>query len=87
MRICVVGAGAIGGLLGAKLALADNEVTLFDQGAHLEAIKRNGLKLIWEDDSESWRRSVRRTSSSWRSRPITSNRSRPRSAKWSDRRR
>jgi ketopantoate reductase len=52
MRICVVGAGAIGGLLGAKLALADNEVTLFDQGAHLEAIKRNGLKLIWEDDSE-----------------------------------
>ena len=44
MRICVVGAGAIGGLLGAKLALADNEVTLFDQGAHLEAIKRNGLK-------------------------------------------
>jgi len=52
MRICVIGAGAIGGLLGAKLALTGNEVTLFDQGAHLEAIKQDGLKLIWEDGRE-----------------------------------
>ena len=49
MKICVVGAGAIGGLMAAKLALAGNEVTVIDQGAHLAAIQKNGLKLIWED--------------------------------------
>ncbi len=43
MRVCVVGAGAIGGLLGAKLALGGEDVTLIDVGAHLEAIMNNGL--------------------------------------------
>ena len=52
MKICVVGAGAIGGLMGAKMALAGNDVTVIDQGAHLEAIRKDGLKLIWEDGSE-----------------------------------
>ena len=52
MKICVVGAGAIGGLLAAKFAAAGNEVTVIDQGAHLAAIQENGLKLIWQDDSE-----------------------------------
>ncbi len=52
MKICVVGAGAIGGLMGAKLALAGNDVTIIDKGAHLEAIAKNGLKLIWEDGGE-----------------------------------
>ncbi len=52
MKICVVGAGAIGGLMGAKLALAGEQVTVVDQGAHLEAIRKNGLKLIWEDGTE-----------------------------------
>jgi ketopantoate reductase len=52
MKICVIGAGAIGGLMGAKLALAGNHVTVIDQGAHLDAIRENGLKLIWEDGSE-----------------------------------
>ncbi len=52
MKICVVGAGAIGGLMAAKFALADEEVTVIDQGAHLAAIKKNGLKLIWQDGSE-----------------------------------
>ncbi len=52
MKVCVVGAGAIGGLMGAKLALAGNDVVVVDQGAHLEAIKKDGLKLIWEDGSE-----------------------------------
>jgi ketopantoate reductase len=53
MKICIVGAGAIGGLMGAKFALAGEEVTLIDQGAHLAAIRKNGLKLIWEDGSEA----------------------------------
>jgi 2-dehydropantoate 2-reductase len=49
MRVCVVGAGAIGGLIAAKLALAGNAVTVIDLGAHLSAIKQNGLKLEWHD--------------------------------------
>ena len=49
MRICIVGAGAIGGLLGARLALAGNDVSLIARGPHLEAIARDGLRLIGED--------------------------------------
>lgn len=52
MKICVVGAGAIGGLLAVKLGAAGNEVTVIDQGAHLAAIQSEGLKLNWEDGSE-----------------------------------
>ena len=52
MKICVVGAGAIGGLMGVKLALAGEDVTLIDVGAHLDAIKKNGLKVIAPDGSE-----------------------------------
>ena len=52
MRICVIGAGAIGGLMAAKLALAGNDVSVVDQGPHLKAIREKGLKLIWEDGSE-----------------------------------
>ncbi len=63
MRICIVGAGAIGGLMGAKFALAGEEVTLIDQGAHLAAIRENGLKLIWEDGSESVANTVAATDS------------------------
>jgi 2-dehydropantoate 2-reductase len=48
-RICVVGAGAIGGLLAAKFALAGEDVTVIDQGAHLSAIQKGGLKLEWHD--------------------------------------
>ncbi|MEH1874493.1 2-dehydropantoate 2-reductase [Nostoc sp.] len=51
MKICIVGAGAIGGYLGAKLALAGEEVTLIARGSHLEAIKKNGLKLLMADGS------------------------------------
>jgi 2-dehydropantoate 2-reductase len=63
MRICVVGAGSIGGMLGARLALAGEDVTLVARGAHLEAIRKNGLKLIGEDGSEYVAKNVRATSS------------------------
>jgi 2-dehydropantoate 2-reductase len=63
MRICVVGAGAIGGLLGVRLALSGNEVTLIDQGAHLEAIKGNGLKLVMADGAEHVAKDVKATNS------------------------
>lgn len=52
MKICIVGAGAIGGLLGVKLALAGEDVTLVARGVNLEAIKSGGMKLIAEDGSE-----------------------------------
>jgi len=52
MRICIVGAGAIGGLLAVKFAEGGNDVTVVDQGAHLAAIRRSGLTLLWEDGSE-----------------------------------
>ncbi|MBD6620495.1 2-dehydropantoate 2-reductase [Komarekiella sp. 'clone 1'] len=51
MKICIVGAGAIGGYLGAKLALAGEAVTLIARGSHLEAIQKNGLRLIMADGS------------------------------------
>lgn len=46
MKVCVVGAGAIGGYLAGKLALAGNEVSVLARGAHREAIRRNGLLLV-----------------------------------------
>jgi 2-dehydropantoate 2-reductase len=45
MKICVVGAGAIGGFLAAKLAAADEEVSVIARGPHLEAIRARGLRL------------------------------------------
>lgn len=63
MKICVVGAGAIGGYLGVKLALAGEDVTLIARGAHLEAIRNNGLKLIMHDGSEHVAKNVKATSS------------------------
>ena len=49
MKICIVGAGAIGGLLGARLAVAGEEVTLIARGAHLEAIRARGLEVTMND--------------------------------------
>jgi 2-dehydropantoate 2-reductase len=46
MKICIFGAGAIGGYLGVQLALAGTDVSLIARGAHLEAIRRNGLRLL-----------------------------------------
>lgn len=45
MKICVIGAGAIGGLLAAKLAQAGEEVSVVARGAHLAAIRAQGLVL------------------------------------------
>ncbi|MCC7276284.1 MAG: 2-dehydropantoate 2-reductase [Alphaproteobacteria bacterium] len=46
MRICVFGAGAIGGYLAAELALAGEAVTVIARGAHLQAIRDKGLTLL-----------------------------------------
>jgi 2-dehydropantoate 2-reductase len=45
MNICVVGAGAIGGWVAARLALAGNDVSLVARGETLEAIDSQGLRL------------------------------------------
>ncbi len=53
MKICVVGAGAIGGLLAIKLAQSGNDVTVIARGPNLKAIQEHGFKLIAENGSES----------------------------------
>lgn len=45
MKICVFGAGAIGGFMGVKLSLAGADVSLIARGPHLAAIRQNGLTL------------------------------------------
>ena len=45
MRICIYGAGAIGGLLGARLARSGAEVSLIARGPHLAAMRERGLTL------------------------------------------
>jgi 2-dehydropantoate 2-reductase len=52
MRIAVIGAGAIGGMLAVRLALSGHTLTIVEQGAHLEAIRNNGLKLVHHDGTE-----------------------------------
>jgi 2-dehydropantoate 2-reductase len=52
MRIAIVGCGAIGGYVGAKLALAGEQVTFLVRGANLEALRRRGLRLILGDGPE-----------------------------------
>lgn len=46
MRICVFGAGSIGGNFATRLALAGNEVSIVVRGAHLEAVRARGLTMI-----------------------------------------
>lgn len=45
MKICIYGAGAIGGYLGVQLSLAGEDVTLIARGPHLEAMQKNGVRL------------------------------------------
>ena len=59
MKFAVVGAGAIGGYLGARLAIAGEEVTFIARNRNLAAINANGFKLIEEDGSEQHTRAVR----------------------------
>lgn len=50
MKICVVGAGAIGGFMAVRLAQQGNEVSVIARGPHLKAIKENGLALIQDGE-------------------------------------
>ncbi len=59
MKIAIVGAGAIGGYLGAKLAIAGEEVTFIARNRNLEAINANGFRLVLEDGREEHAANVR----------------------------
>jgi ketopantoate reductase len=49
MRIVVIGAGAIGGFVGGKLAVSGQDVTFVDRQPFVEAVRANGLRIIEPD--------------------------------------
>jgi 2-dehydropantoate 2-reductase len=53
MRYIVIGAGAIGGTIGGKLAVAGHEVVLVARGAHLDALRAKGLTLATPDGTST----------------------------------
>ena len=53
MRICIYGAGAIGGYMGARLSLSGVDVTLIARGPHLQAMNKHGLKIIADGKEET----------------------------------
>jgi 2-dehydropantoate 2-reductase len=61
MKIAIIGCGAIGGYVGAKLALAGEEVTFIVRGANLEALRSRGIRLIMSDGSEQVAHNVHAT--------------------------
>src|ERR1700704_4018663 len=46
MRICIYGAGAVGGHLAAKLAAAGHDVSVVAGGANLAAMREKGITLL-----------------------------------------
>ena len=46
MKYLVVGAGGVGGMISAALALSGADVAVIARGAHLDAIKNNGPRII-----------------------------------------
>jgi 2-dehydropantoate 2-reductase len=61
VKIAIIGAGAVGGYVGVKLALAGDEVTFVARGANLAAIRASGVKLVLPDGSEQVAPSARAT--------------------------
>ncbi len=55
MKICVYGAGAVGGLIAAWLARAGHEVSVVARGSQLDAIRRDGLRVRSKGQTESFR--------------------------------
>ena len=53
MRYIVIGAGAIGGTIGGKLAASGHEVVLVARGAHLDALRAKGLILATPDGTST----------------------------------
>ena len=53
MKICIFGAGAIGGLMGVQLARAGADVSFVARGAHLAAMREHGARLIMDGETIS----------------------------------
>lgn len=49
MKICIYGAGAVGGLVAGRLAQAGHAVSVVARGAHLTAIRQHGLRMVFEE--------------------------------------
>ena len=54
-KICIFGAGAIGGYIAASLAKTDSKISLIARGPHKKAIEENGLTFIKNDKSENFK--------------------------------
>ena len=50
MKVCIYGAGAIGGYMGALMHRAGAEVGFVARGAHLDAMRRNGVRVLLDDE-------------------------------------
>ena len=53
MKICIFGAGAIGGYLACSLKKTSADVSIIARGEHKHAIEQKGLKLIKGNDQET----------------------------------
>jgi 2-dehydropantoate 2-reductase len=53
MRYIIIGAGAVGGVIGGRLTQSGNEAVLVARGAHLAALRENGLRLVSADGAEA----------------------------------
>jgi 2-dehydropantoate 2-reductase len=61
MKIAIIGAGAIGGYVGARFALAGEDVTFMVRGANLQAIRAGGMRVVCADGLEQVARNVNAT--------------------------
>jgi 2-dehydropantoate 2-reductase len=62
MKVCIFGAGAIGGYIGTKLALSGADVSVVARGPNLAAIKEKGLRLLSEGQTYiTWPRATDNT--------------------------
>lgn len=61
LRICIVGSGAIGGLIGVRLSVSGQDVTFIDKDEQLAAIQEKGLKLVMQDGVEFVAREAKST--------------------------
>ena len=55
MKICIYGAGAVGGLMAGWLARSGHDVSVVARGAHLEAIRKSGLRVRSASGVDSFR--------------------------------
>jgi 2-dehydropantoate 2-reductase len=63
LRICIVGSGAIGGLIGVRLCVSGQNVTFIDKDEQLAAIQKSGLRLVMQDGEEFLAKEAKATGS------------------------